>query len=260
VKNCGGCGRACPQASVCTGGGCNCMMCNVPNAWAICPNGQCVLDKCYPGFADCNQMANDGCEANVGRDRNNCGQCGKVCPQNLPSCVSAQCTAQVDNPDPLSRCKANAVAAPIMMPMGAKWANSLVAFSSQYSQAGWSAMQTLGAPNTYPSYGDLGNAWATQNAEGVNEFLTVGFPQNTTGSQVWVVETYNPDAVKSVTVTTANGANVVYTNPKPATVGGCAYILMVPTSTNLAITQVRIDLAAELVPGWNEIDAVGIVP
>jgi hypothetical protein len=43
-------------------------------------------------------------------------------------------------------------------------------------------------------------------------------------------------------------------------VGGCAYVLGVPTATLDAILSVRIDLASDAVASWNEIDAVGVVP
>jgi hypothetical protein len=77
---------------------------------------------------------------------------------------------------------------------------------------------------------------------------------------IYIVETYHPDAVSTVTITLQGGAtNQVYTKP-PASVGDCAYVLGVPTGTTQAITQVRIDLGSELVTGWNEIDAIGIVP
>ena len=114
--------------------------------------------------------------------------------------------------------------------------------------------------NIYPTYGDAEIAWATLNEDDPNEFITLGFPANSIGSQVWVIENYAPDAVKSITITTANGPKVIYTNAQSTSVGGCAYIVIAPTGTNLAITQVRIDLASERVPDWNEIDAVGIIP
>ena len=53
--------------------GSSCSNCQA-NKW--CNNGVC---QCLPGFADCNGLAGDGCEANIESDNSNCGGCGKVC-------------------------------------------------------------------------------------------------------------------------------------------------------------------------------------
>ena len=78
LKNCGGCGNACavPQ-----------------NGNPACVNGVCGLKDCQPGFADCNMMAMDGCEADL-TGLKHCGGCGKACvgPQNTDvSCNGGVC-------------------------------------------------------------------------------------------------------------------------------------------------------------------------
>jgi hypothetical protein len=57
AMNCGGCGTACPAA---------------PNASAYCFIGQCHYG-CAPGFGDCNEKPDDGCEADLRSDKQNCG-------------------------------------------------------------------------------------------------------------------------------------------------------------------------------------------
>jgi hypothetical protein len=91
VKNCGSCGNACAQGLICKQGGCTCPNCNIPNASALCVNNMCVFDKCNPGFADCNNNKADGCEVNLTNDKNNCGQCGTVCPLQTPYCGNSMC-------------------------------------------------------------------------------------------------------------------------------------------------------------------------
>lgn len=56
---------------------------------------QCTEGKCRPfctdsARQDCNGRLEDGCESNVLRDRNNCGQCGNQCPEGL-SCENGAC-------------------------------------------------------------------------------------------------------------------------------------------------------------------------
>jgi hypothetical protein len=94
VNNCGACGNVCPQGTICKQGGCTCAMCNIPNASALCVNNMCVFDKCNPGFADCNNNKADGCEVSLNTDKNNCSQCGMVCPLNAPFCANGQCVSQ----------------------------------------------------------------------------------------------------------------------------------------------------------------------
>jgi hypothetical protein len=48
------------------------------------PDRQCVLGACLcpPSLADCDGLANTGCEANVSTDPDNCSGCGLVCSSN----------------------------------------------------------------------------------------------------------------------------------------------------------------------------------
>jgi hypothetical protein len=62
-QNCGACGNVCV----------------LPNATAACVNGVCTIGACNPGFANCNNITADGCEASVNTTQN-CGSCGLVCP------------------------------------------------------------------------------------------------------------------------------------------------------------------------------------
>jgi hypothetical protein len=49
---------------------------------------------CPAGTADCNNRADDGCEARPSEDFANCGACGVVCPAGtraLPVCLDGRC-------------------------------------------------------------------------------------------------------------------------------------------------------------------------
>ena len=76
VNNCGACGRACPSQ----------------NGTPTCSNGFCSL-TCSQGYDDCNHSINDGCEANIGSDVNNCGVCGNRCDfaVGVPACDAGNC-------------------------------------------------------------------------------------------------------------------------------------------------------------------------
>jgi hypothetical protein len=75
--NCGECGHPCPS---------------FPSLRVI---SQCVGGKCVPRCTDktvrdCNQIIEDGCEANVGSDPNNCGDCGVKCADG-ERCIDGHC-------------------------------------------------------------------------------------------------------------------------------------------------------------------------
>lgn len=74
VNNCGMCGNACPMG---------------PNSTATCTNGMCGL-TCDAGYADCNNNAADGCEANLQTSTAHCGECGHIC--SGANAVSTACT------------------------------------------------------------------------------------------------------------------------------------------------------------------------
>jgi hypothetical protein len=70
-----------------------CNRCEVPNATAACVVGTCGVGACVPGFADCNGLPADGCEASL-QTVNDCGACGMKCPmlENADmACVGGAC-------------------------------------------------------------------------------------------------------------------------------------------------------------------------
>jgi hypothetical protein len=73
-SSCGGCGSACI----------------VPHATAGCAQGMCTIAQCDPEWFDCDDVASDGCEANLANDPMNCDACGQECPVGL-SCQEGQC-------------------------------------------------------------------------------------------------------------------------------------------------------------------------
>src|SRR4051812_37439894 len=61
-SNCGACGNVCGPFA---------------HASADCGGSTCSIDKCDPGFSDCDKVASNGCEISTGADPKNCGGCGK---------------------------------------------------------------------------------------------------------------------------------------------------------------------------------------
>ena len=84
VVNCGRCGLVCPAPV---------------NAVASCAAGQCGVGACSPGFGNCDQLPDNGCEANIHSDLQNCGRCGSVCgpvANAAATCSMGACTVRCD--------------------------------------------------------------------------------------------------------------------------------------------------------------------
>lgn len=76
LQNCGACESDCTD--------------RFPRAIEACVESRCAIASCATGFADCDGVAESGCEADIRVDELNCGACGRSC--NLANAVS-ECTA-----------------------------------------------------------------------------------------------------------------------------------------------------------------------
>lgn len=141
------------------------------------------------------------------------------------------------------------------------WAASVIDFSTEYSPDAWSANQILGAPDVYPAYGDHNKAWASHGADDRDEWIEVGFEQDEWVSGVEVYETFNPGAIDQIELVTVKGRRIDV--PVPATPpppGVSAKRLFDLHCTQEKVRSVRVHLDSQRVAGWNELDAIGIVP
>ncbi|MDO9019246.1 MAG: hypothetical protein Q8S73_26010 [Deltaproteobacteria bacterium] len=64
--------------------------CNDDHALGRCTAGSCVIERCAASHADCDGVASNGCEADVGTSSANCGRCAASCPTGA-MCVSGVC-------------------------------------------------------------------------------------------------------------------------------------------------------------------------
>jgi len=78
-------------------GGCD-TPCDFDNAAAVCEEGECSMGECETGWEDCNDDPADGCEVNTAGDRENCGECGYVCPDGL-GCIDGECAVTCHDED-----------------------------------------------------------------------------------------------------------------------------------------------------------------
>lgn len=75
--NCGACGSPCPVTGV------------EMHVTSRCAASTCTLE-CWPGFADCDSLPDNGCETWLTFDEKNCGACGNECSSGVP-CLEGKC-------------------------------------------------------------------------------------------------------------------------------------------------------------------------
>lgn len=122
----------------------------------------------------------------------------------------------------------------------------------------WGPEQATGPPDTHQA-GDIQTAWASRTPDDQDEWLLLEYAEPVAAEAVLVYETYNPGALNRVTVFRLDGEEVevwkgVDPTPRNSGKGVSEIKFRVPFKTN----RVRIHLESTKVPGWNEIDAVGL--
>jgi hypothetical protein len=144
------------------------------------------------------------------------------------------------------------------LPADARWATSVVRYSTTYSQGAWSPERALGAPDVWPASGDDNRAWATKRRDDGPEWLTLRVPKGPASSIV-IVETFNPGTVVRVDALAEDGtATTLWQGKSP--VAGPSQVLRVKLPAPREIDVVRVVLDTRVIPGWNELDAVGVTP
>lgn len=141
-----------------------------------------------------------------------------------------------------------------------QWAISAKA-SSTYNDAkgndGWSANQATGAPNV-DKYGDDGKAWTSKTPDAGIEWLELKYPRPVHAEEIRIRESCGSGAVIKVEVFDEQGtAHSAWAGNDPTT--DLNYFIVKLPKTAFKTDRVKITLATNVIPGWNEIDAVQLV-
>ncbi len=123
----------------------------------------------------------------------------------------------------------------------------------------WGPEQVTGPPDTFPMAGDIVTAWASLTEDGDDEWLLLEYAEPVKPTAVLVYETFNPGAVVRVTAFRLDGEEVeVWKGKDPTPVGKANGVSVIPVRVNFKTARIKIDIDSKNVPGWNEIDAVGL--
>jgi len=141
-----------------------------------------------------------------------------------------------------------------------QWAIQATA-SSSYSDAqgvaSYSANQVTGTPNV-DKYGDNGNAWAPKTEDAGIEWVDLKFPKPVHATEVRVRESCGSGAVIKIEVFDEQGvAHSVWQGNDPTT--ELNYLMVKFPKTTFKTDRVKVTLATNVIPGWNEVDAVQLV-
>ena len=122
----------------------------------------------------------------------------------------------------------------------------------------WGPEQATGEPDTETA-GDIQTAWASQSQDDQDEWMTLEYAEPITPAAVLVHETYNPGALVRVTAFKLDGTEVeLWKGQDPTGTDVEMGTSEVPVKADFKTNRIRIYIASKDVPGWNEIDAVGV--
>jgi hypothetical protein len=128
----------------------------------------------------------------------------------------------------------------------------------QRQKRAWGPEQATGEPDTDMA-GDIPTAWASASQDGQDEWLTLEYDQPLVPTAVLVHETFNPGALVRVTAFKLDGEEVeLWKGTDPTTSDNDKGVSEIPVRVSFPIARVRLYLDSANVPGWNEIDAVGL--
>ncbi|CAH0994717.1 Peptidoglycan-associated lipoprotein [Emticicia aquatica] len=146
-----------------------------------------------------------------------------------------------------------------------QWANKVLAFSSErtdpiYQGPQYRAIQILGNPNKLPQKGDSKCAWSSSGADTyAEEYIKVGFENPVRIKQVCIAENFNPGAVLRVLAYDSTDREyIIHENKEDGpTEIGRMWNIIIP-QTQYKVYAIKIVLAPAKIPGYNQIDALGI--
>jgi outer membrane protein OmpA-like peptidoglycan-associated protein len=144
-----------------------------------------------------------------------------------------------------------------------QWASKVLGYSSEYRADEYGhafrAKQILGEPSKLPDLGNSPCAWSPAQANGNNEeWIKVGFEKPTPVKQVAVAENFNAGAIARVYAYSPEGKEHLIYDVSTAPFAGKGRMLNIFTKDEIIANAVKIVLQPSKVPGFNQIDAIGI--
>lgn len=137
---------------------------------------------------------------------------------------------------------------------------SVYVLSERQRGAEWGPHRATGPPDSGSAESSL--AWCPARSDGGTEWLLLEYPDAVVPVTIEVHENHGPGALARVSVIDDAGRETVLwegTDPTPTTEGAGVSSVHVAAAHAVATRRVKLYLDIARAPGWNEIDAVGII-
>jgi hypothetical protein len=150
-----------------------------------------------------------------------------------------------------------------ILSMGLAWNRDHKRLSAQLYEyqnpmTSWGVRQLTGPPNT-SGFGDLSTAWASATQDGQQEWLQLEYDKSVVPTAIIIHETHNPGAVFKVTHLPLWGdEQVLWEGKDPTPIGSAGGVSRLLLNTRVRTGRIKVYINSPAVPGWNEIDAVGL--
>ena len=123
----------------------------------------------------------------------------------------------------------------------------------------WSADQLTGQPDATAGADDR-RAWASATADGQGEWIELSYEKPVEAVAVVIFETHNPARISSVKAFAADDRWIWVLDQRSARPSERrSQATTLPIQWGEPVNRIRISLESVAVPGWNEIDAVGLL-
>lgn len=143
------------------------------------------------------------------------------------------------------------------------YVSEVVSFSSQFEDKAYSANQIIGKPSNLPEYGSALTAWRPKDEFSVKgEFIEVRFENKIIPTKVIVYENFNPGSISEIIVYNSNKtkSKVIFKTDQFLYLGetGKHRLIDIKHELDFKVEFMKLTLATNRVPGYNEIDAIAI--
>lgn len=122
----------------------------------------------------------------------------------------------------------------------------------------WGPEQITGEPDT-AQRGDVQTAWASKTQDEQDEWVLLEYDAPLMAAAVTIYETHNPGAVSKITAFTLDGREEALWAGQDNPPEGTIFINQKNFPRAIKTNRIKLYLDSKRVPGWNEIDAVGLI-
>src|SRR5262249_530533 len=123
----------------------------------------------------------------------------------------------------------------------------------------WSPSQATGAPDAAGGTDSVA-AWASASSDGQMGGVILDYAKEVVPKGIDVYEGYWPGAVRKNTAFTGDGKEVeVWSGVDPTPRNSGQGVSHIPVSADVKTQRIKLYINSPAVPGWNEVDAVGLI-